>query len=227
MLKDFQQKLPSSVWDFCKKVHANGGEAWLVGGWVRDRYLKVNSESDSDIEVFHLTYDQVELLCKDICKEAFPRFGVFKCEGMDLALPRIEHCTGKRYNHFKTILSPHLSLRKAALRRDFTVNTLAWNPISNALKDPFNGLNAIKTKLLYPVTRRFTEDPYRVLRAAQLITRFNFAPSQYLIRLIKTIKSPILAKAHLKRTLDCLNTSPYKDEAWQFLEKIGWIHFFN
>jgi tRNA nucleotidyltransferase (CCA-adding enzyme) len=225
MLKIFQQNLPTHVLDFCKKIHANGGEAWIVGGWVRDCFLKEKSVSDVDIEVFGLPYDVVKILCKPICKAEFPKFGVFKCEGMDLALPRIEYCIGKRYNSFKTVLLPNLSFRKAALRRDFTINALAWNPIRYELRDPFHGVNALKTKQLYPISKHFTEDASRVLRAAQLIARFGFVSTKPLLQLILKIKSPILSKTHIKRTLNYLNTEPCANAAWQFLEQISWAKF--
>ena len=227
MLNGFQQNLPAHVLDFCKKIHENGGEAWIVGGWVRDCFLKEKLVSDVDIEVFGLPYDALKTLCKPICKTEFPKFGIFKCEGMDLSLPRIEYCIGKRYNSFKTILLPHLSFRKAALRRDFTINALAWNLIRYELRDPFHGVNAIKTKRLYPISKRFTEDAYRVLRAAQLIARFGFVPTKPLIYLSLKIKSPILSQAHIKRTLDCLHTAPYSNIAWQFLEQIHWDNFLS
>lgn len=225
MFKIFQQNLPTSVFDFCKKVHEHGGSAWIVGGWVRDQLLKIESISDIDIEIFYLPYDVIKKLCKSICQEEFPKFGVFKCEGMDLSLPRIEFCTGKRYNSFKTILLPHLSFHKAALRRDFTVNTLAWNPIKHEFLDPFNGVDALKTKQLYPVSKRFVEDSYRVLRAAQLIARFGFTPTEPLFRLIAQMKSPVLSPKHIKQTFDCLSFAPNKDAAWQFLEQIHWSRF--
>ncbi len=227
MFNIFQQNLSTHVLDFCKKIHANGGNAWIIGGWVRDCFLKEKSVSDVDIEVFDLPYDVLKTLCKPICKAEFPKFGVFKCEGMDLSLPRIEYCIGKRYNSFKAILLPNLSFHKAALRRDFTINALAWNPITCELKDPFNGVSAIKTKQLYPINKRFTEDAYRVLRATQLIARFGFASTKPLIHLISKIKFPVLSQTHLKRTLDCLNAAPYSDAAWQFLEQIHWSKFLN
>ena len=227
MLNSFQQKLPTHILDFCKKVHANGGEAWIVGGWVRDRLLKEKSVSDIDIEIFGLSYNALKTLCKPFCKMEFSKFGVFKCEGMDLSFPRIEYCIGKRYNSFKTILLPHLSFRKAALRRDFTVNALAWNPMTCKLQDPFEGLKAINTKQLYPISQHFTEDAYRVLRAAQLIARFGFVPTKPLISLSLKIKSPILSQAHIKRTLDCLHTAPYAHTAWQFLKQIHWDTFLS
>lgn len=225
MLNVFKKNLPIHVLDFCKKIHQNGGDAWIVGGWVRDCFLKEKSVSDVDIEVFGLSYDVLKTLCKPICKAEFPKFGVFKCEGMDLSLPRIEYCIGKHYNSFKTSLLPNLSFRKAALRRDFTVNALAWNPIICELQDPFDGINAIKTKQLYPITQRFTEDAYRVLRAAQFMGRFGFVPTKPLIQLSLKIKSPILSQTHIKRMLNCLTTAPYAHTAWQFLEQISWNKF--
>ena len=225
MLKIFPKALPTYVLDFCKKIQENGGDAWIVGGWVRDYFLKEKSVTDIDIEVFGLPYDALKVLCKPICKAEFPKFGVLKCEGMDLSLPRIEYCIGKRYNSFKTVLLPSLSFRKAALRRDFTVNALAWNPITCKLQDPFDGINALKTKQLYPIRKRFIEDAYRILRAAQLMGRFGFVPTKPLIQLCLKLKSPILSKAHIKRTLNCLKAAPYSDTAWQFLEQISWTKF--
>lgn len=225
MNKNFQKSIPTRILNFCKKVYENGGEAWIVGGWIRDHFLDIQSTSDVDIEIFHLTYDEVRIVCKDFCLAEFPKFGVFKCEGMDISLPRIETCIGKHYNSFKTILLPHLSYRKAALRRDFTINSLYWNPLTCELMDPFWGRKDIQLKYLRPISERFKEDAYRVLRAAQFIARFGLSPTKTLVDYIRMMKKPILSKNHIKYTLDCLNKAPNREAAWSFLEQIHWAKF--
>ena len=70
MFNRFQKNLPIHVLDFCKKIHENGGNAWIVGGWVRDCCLNEKSVSDVDIEVFGLPYDALKTLCKELLKSS-------------------------------------------------------------------------------------------------------------------------------------------------------------
>src|SRR5690606_37332829 len=57
-------------------------------------------------------------------------------------------------------------------RRDFTVNAIAYDPLSDRLIDPFGGLRDLRAGLLRAVgdpVARFREDGLRVLRAARFV----------------------------------------------------------
>ena len=64
-----------------------------------------------------------------------------------------------------------------ARRRDFTVNAIAYDPVSKGLSDPFGGRADIQTKTIRAVGEplaRFREDGLRVLRAARFCATLEF-----------------------------------------------------
>ena len=68
-----------------------------------------------------------------------------------------------------------MSDAEAAARRDFTVNTLAWDPFTDSIIDPLGGRKDLDAGILRHASAAFDEDPLRVLRAMQLAARFNFS----------------------------------------------------
>lgn len=68
------------------------------------------------------------------------------------------------------------SIEEDLARRDFTVNALAWHPLREELRDPFGGLDDLRSRTLRTVGRpreRFAEDYLRVLRALRFSGRFE------------------------------------------------------
>lgn len=65
------------------------------------------------------------------------------------------------------------------LRRDFTMNAMALDPLSGEITDPYGGRDDIQRRLIRAVgdnpERRFDEDPLRMLRAARFAAQFSFA----------------------------------------------------
>jgi tRNA nucleotidyltransferase (CCA-adding enzyme) len=69
-----------------------------------------------------------------------------------------------------------MPLSDAVRRRDFTINAIAWDPLTGEYLDPCGGRDDIGRRLLRmvdPVT--FRDDSLRVLRAVQFAARFDFA----------------------------------------------------
>src|SRR4029434_3279677 len=61
-------------------------------------------------------------------------------------------------------------------RRDFTVNAIAWDPLTGDIEDPFDGRGDLTQRLLRAVdVTTFGDDSLRVLRAVQFAARFEFA----------------------------------------------------
>lgn len=64
-----------------------------------------------------------------------------------------------------------------AARRDFTVNALYYDPLSEEIHDYFNGVADCKKKILRMIgdpATRFREDPVRMLRAARFAAKLDF-----------------------------------------------------
>ena len=156
-------------------VAAKGGRALCVGGFVRDRKLGIESK-DLDMEVFGIAQDQLPALLGELGRvlpvgQAFP---VYKFGDIDVALPRRESKSGTGHKGFTVEGDPHMLYEDAARRRDFTINSMGWDPLTDEVLDPFNGSDDLLRGLLRVVDpRTFGDDSLRVLRAIQFAARFE------------------------------------------------------
>ena len=168
-------------------VRDAGGRALIVGGWVRDRLLRRDSK-DIDIEVYGVAADRLRPLLAAIgpISSVGASFAVYKLGPLDIALPRTESKVGRGHRGFVVRGDPRLPLAAAARRRDFTVNTIAWDPLRRRYLDPHGGradLDAGRLRMVDPDT--FGDDSLRVLRAMQLAARLEFevdAPTRAVCR---------------------------------------------
>jgi len=156
------------------------GRPRLVGGGVRDWLLGLPSK-DFDIEVAGIEFEGLRrALAPFGATDVIGRsFGVIKVRGergseYDFSLPRRESKTGSGHRGFAVLPDPTLSDADAAARRDFTVNSIAVDPFTGAVIDPFSGAEDLKARILRHTGPAFTDDPLRVLRAFQLAARFDF-----------------------------------------------------
>ena len=220
-----REDLPSKVFEVCLRLKAIEAQPVIVGGWVRDRLMGLppQASTDIDIEVFHTSFEDLQQLFSRESHVDFPKFGVLRLDYVDLSLPRIERCTGRKYNDFSVQIEPNLSFEEAGKRRDFTVNAIGWNPLTKKLLDPFFGVRDIEEKLLRPITIAFMEDSYRILRAAQLIARFDFTPAPQLLEFGERMSCEKLSPKHIQNTKIVLESALYKGKALQFLQKIQWL----
>jgi len=172
---------PASGFDLAvaiaQRIRDEGGRALVVGGWVRDRVMGRTSK-DLDLEIYGVPADRLKLILGAFgnVNTVGESFTVYKVAGVDVSLPRRESRTGRGHRGFEVVGDPNLSFTEAARRRDFTVNAIAWDPLTAEYIDPFNGGDDIKAKLLRAVDlTTFGEDSLRVLRAVQFAARFEFA----------------------------------------------------
>ena len=161
-------------------VREAGGRAVIVGGWVRDR-LMGRASKDVDVEVFGLEPERLRAVLEPFAHPGNivavgESFQVYKVAGIDVALPRRESKSGRGHKGFAITGDPAMSFEDAARRRDFRINAISWDPLTQEYIDPFDGRNDIERRILRAVdTRTFGEDSLRVLRAVQFAARFDFA----------------------------------------------------
>ena len=167
--------VPPLVRDIAAAVQKRGGRALIVGGWVRDRRLGIPNK-DIDLEVFGIPADDLRAVLEtfgrvNIVGESFT---VYKVEQIDVSLPRVESKTGRGHRAFAVTGDPHLSEREAARRRDFTINAIALDPLTEEYVDPFHGRDDLDNRLLRVVDpQTFADDSLRVLRGIQFVARFG------------------------------------------------------
>jgi tRNA nucleotidyltransferase (CCA-adding enzyme) len=159
----------------CEIVRERGGRALAVGGFVRDRLLG-RASKDLDIEVFGIAEPDVPGLLAQVGRvEAVGQaFAVYKVGPIDVALPRRESKTGRGHRGFAVRGDPWMSFADAARRRDFTINAISWDPLTDEYVDPSEGRRDLDRRVLRVVDRdTFADDSLRVLRAPQLAARFD------------------------------------------------------
>ncbi len=167
--------------------------ALIVGGYVRDSLLGLNPK-DADIEVYGVAPDVLRALLEkkfgqvEIVGEAFAVLKVALGNGLelDVSIPRRESKTGKGHKDFSVTADPSMTIQEAARRRDFTVNALAMDPVTGVIFDPFGGQEDLKNRTLRVTDQeRFQDDPLRVLRAMQFVSRLEFTVEPESARLMQ------------------------------------------
>lgn len=153
-----------------------GFTTYFAGGWVRD-YLMNHPSDDIDIA----TKAPV-----DVIQRLFPKtipvglaFGIVivVVEGhqFEVATFRKEkgYVDGRRPTHIESATP-----EEDALRRDFTINGLFWDPLTETLYDYVEGQKDLTSGIIRAIGdphARFLEDRLRMIRAVRYSTRFNFS----------------------------------------------------
>jgi tRNA nucleotidyltransferase (CCA-adding enzyme) len=190
---------PPIVRELARAVREGGGRALIVGGWVRDAILAggVPSASDIDLEVFGISENRLPSLLDQFGRvEAVgSSFPVYKLRvsdttvgDIDVALPRRESKSGRGHKGFQVRGDPAMSFPDAASRRDFTINAIGFDPLTDDYEDPFNGRGDLTRRVLRIVDpQRFGDDSLRVLRAIQFAARFELTLDQHTRELCQSI----------------------------------------
>ena len=168
-------KLPATVKLILDGLHAHGHEAYIVGGCVRDSILG-RTPSDWDITTSALP-SQI--------KKIFPRtvdtgiqhgtvtvlVGSRSCE---VTTYRVDGTYSDSRHPDEVTFTSQLS--EDLLRRDFTINAMAYNE-KEGLVDLYSGMKDLQRKKICCVGdahERFSEDALRILRAVRFSAQLHF-----------------------------------------------------
>jgi len=185
-----KKQIDSKILKLAEKISGEfpAAEVFLVGGIVRD--ILIGRESyDYDLAVRKVAPKKLEKILGEIGKVDLvgKSFGVFKfrseklgiTESMDIALPRTEHTilgTGD-YHDFEVQSDPDLPIETDLSRRDFTINAMAYNLLTDELVDPYGGIDDLNKKIIRTVgtpADRFQEDFTRMMRAVRFAAQLDF-----------------------------------------------------
>jgi len=180
-ISTIKPNIPLILEKIIKKLQKIGATPILVGGCVRDSLLNIPCK-DYDIEIFGInSLEIIENSLKKFgnIKQVGKSFGVLTLNvddfDFDFALARTEKKTGLSHTDFEVTTNANLTYKQAALRRDFTINSIGYDFKTKEFLDPFNGINDLKNKTLKHINDdTFIEDPLRVYRAIQFASRFEF-----------------------------------------------------
>lgn len=189
--------VPKSVTTVASAINAAGGWALLIGGSVRDKLMGMEPK-DFDIEVYGLDPERLEQELSKLGQvDAVGKaFGVLKLvvgdEDFDVSVPRRESKSGAGHKGFIPKPDPTMTITEAARRRDFTMNTVAMDPHTGDVFDPYGGVADIKNKVLRATDpTAFVEDPLRILRGAQFAARFEMTVEPETMKLMQQAGSEL------------------------------------
>lgn len=158
-----------------QRLVEEGYTAYFAGGYVRD-YIMKHPSDDIDIA----TDADVETVQK-IFPKTIPVGVQFGIVIVVLEGYQFEVATFRKESGYKDGRRP-TSIEKAdpkedALRRDFTINGMFFDPLTETLYDYVEGQRDIKHKIIRAIGNpheRFQEDRLRMIRAVRYAARFHF-----------------------------------------------------
>jgi tRNA nucleotidyltransferase (CCA-adding enzyme) len=209
--------------------------AYLVGGCVRDWLLGI-PHKDYDLEVFGIEYERlaqalsrwgkVDLVGRSfgVVKLTLPNRVVY-----DFSIPRRDSKTAPGHKGFPVSFDPSLTPEEAAARRDYTINSLMFDPRRNQLLDFFGGERDSRGRILRHTSGAFPEDPLRVLRGMQFAARFELTAAEETVALSRSIKGTFgeLAKERVREEwFKWAEKSVKPSLGLRFLVETQWVEHF-
>lgn len=157
------------------KLRLHGHEAFFAGGWVRD-FLLHRKPKDIDIATSALPEAVLELFPNS--RPIGARFGVVQVSmyGREYEIATFRSDTGYMDGRHPSSVS-FCGPEQDALRRDFTINGLFYDPIADRLIDYVRGKHDIQNRLIRTIgdpRARFAEDKLRMLRAIRFSCELGF-----------------------------------------------------
>jgi len=161
---------PNPIIDICKTLTDFGYEAYIVGGAVRDAILnRKNFDFDIATNAFPEEISRV-----------FPKAKSYGDFGTMLIIMENYKIEITPYRNDAPGRKPHYifggTIYTDLSRRDFTINSIAYDPLKKQLIDPFDGLKDLENKIIRCTgsTKRIWEDPLRAVRAARFQSQLGF-----------------------------------------------------
>ena len=223
---------PQAYWAV-ERLQRNGFEAYLVGGCVRDLLLG-RIPKDFDIatsakpqqvknlfsrcriigrrfKLVHLHFDRNRKILEVSTFRRTPEEPNADGDDDDLLITRD--------NEFGTAAED-------AVRRDFTMNALFYDPVDDSLIDFVGGLADVHGRLLQTIGDpevRFREDPVRILRAVKFCGRLDFTIEKNTLAAIEKV-APDLSRSAPPRILEeilRLLRSGHAFKSFRLLQQVG------
>lgn len=199
---------PPAVVAIARRLEERGFEAWAVGGAVRDALIG-RSGGDWDLAT-SATPAQIRRIFRRTVPVGVEHgtVGVLASDSVMYEVTTFRKDVETDGRH--AVVRFAETLEEDLARRDFTINAVAWNPVSGELRDPFDGAADLERGILRTVgdpERRFAEDYLRVLRALRFAGHFDLHIDEATRRSLETavehleILSPERVREELAKVL--------------------------
>lgn len=182
-LATLDRAIPKQVLQIAHVLARAGHRTWVVGGSLRDQLRQVLDPTQAaDGADWDLATDARPKMVQGLFDRVIPtgiKHGTVTVlighHGYEVTTLRGEadYSDGRRPDSVYFVEEIHEDLA----RRDFTVNAIAYDPLSRQLEDPFDGIGDLRRRIIRAVgsaRERFGEDGLRVLRAARFVATLEF-----------------------------------------------------
>lgn len=207
-----------------------GLRAFVVGGYVRDYYLRRPS-TDIDVVVVGSGIEVAEALAAEL----HARVSVFKTFGTAMVRSRgveVEFVGARKESYSHDSRKPQVepgTLEDDQRRRDFTINAMAWSLNGDSfgkLVDPFGGMEdleacIIRTPCDPDVT--FSDDPLRMMRAVRFASQLGFSIEEETFEAIRRNRERIriVSRERIITELNKIVLSPVPSMGFELLDLTG------
>lgn len=199
--------------ELLKKLHEASYEAYFVGGCVRDALLG-RAFNDYDIASSARPQDMATVFPAAQLVASGLKFGGSTVIHAGLSVEVTAYRSDGFYSDSRRPQAVRFisSIEEDLSRRDFSVNAMAYNPLSKEpqLIDLHGGMSDLRLKIIRAVGNpheRFNEDALRILRAQRLAAELDFKPEP------RTAAACEAAAAKLQS----LSAERITQELWRFL----------
>ncbi len=175
-------------------------EAYVIGGYVRDCFLKRGRQKDIDIVVKGNGIDFARKVANHLGVKKITTYKTFGTAMIHFDEFDLEFVGARKESYNRDSRKPMVedgSIEDDQNRRDFTINALALSLNTKdfgKLADPFEGIQdlyfrTIRTPLNPDIT--FSDDPLRMLRAIRFATQLDFVIEKQTLEAISKNKKRI------------------------------------
>jgi poly(A) polymerase len=236
MLKDFAISI-------VRILREHGHKAYLVGGCVRDLLLG-REPADYDVTTDAIPYEVMRIFPETYAVGA--QFGVVLvplpetdggssvCTETSSSVNAVEVATFRSDIGYSDGRHPDevcftKDPREDVERRDFTINGLLLDPVTNEVLDYVGGRKDLEAGIIRTIgepERRFAEDKLRMLRAVRFAARFGYAIEPGTLRAIQKSASQIeqVSRERVRDELSKMLTEGHARQAFLLLDESGLLH---
>ena len=159
-----------------RTLESAGYETWAVGGAIRDALMGHPSD-DWDLATRARPEEMRRIFRRTVpIGVEHGTVGILSDDGVMYEVTTFRRDVETDGRH--AVVSFADTVDEDLGRRDFTLNAVAWHPLRDEIRDPYDGLGDLERGVLRAVgvaSERFAEDYLRILRAFRFAGRFSLA----------------------------------------------------
>ncbi len=207
-------ELPQKVKYIIETIRQAGYEAYAVGGCVRDSILgRIPDDWDITTSATPLQVKELFRRTVDTGIQHGTVTVMLEKEGFEVTTYRIDGKYEDNRHPSEVIFTP--SLEEDLMRRDFTINAMAYNETDGVI-DLFGGMEDIRKKRICCVgdaMARFSEDALRIMRAVRFSAQLGYTIEEKTAKAIRELAPSLknISAERIQTELVKLVTSPNPD----------------